>query len=66
MKPYEEFENREVVWLFDRRHYAFLVWRQAYYSKVTWIENDEWVTEVIENDGYEFWRERAIDFESEG
>lgn len=57
--------EREVVWLKHHRHYAYLVHRGAYYSEVEWAENLILHKETVENDDYEFWEERAIDFESD-
>lgn len=55
----------EVVWLFGRNRYAFLVHRGAYYSTVRWDEESILYEEEIENNDYEFWSERAIEFESD-
>jgi len=55
----------EVVWLSEERHFAFLGHRDAYFSVVYWFENGERITMIVENDEYELWEERAIDYESD-
>ena len=54
----------EVVWLYDERCFAILVHRGAYYSEV-YIPGSEHAEDIIEvsNDDYDFWEERAIDYE---
>lgn len=52
----------EVVWLHEYRTFAFLVSRGAYISFVT-VDGKE-VFEV-ENDDYDFWEERAIDYDTD-
>lgn len=53
----------EVVWLLGAKRWAFLVSRGAYYSRVRWEENGTLFEETVENADYEFWIERAIEFE---
>lgn len=57
--------DREVVWLKSARHFAWLVSRGAWYSEVEWTENGVTITDTVENNDYEFWEERAIEFDSE-
>lgn len=57
---------KEVVWLSELRRFAFLVSRGAFYSTV-YIPKDTGKddTIVVENDDYELWEERAIEYESD-
>lgn len=55
----------EVVWLIYEKHFAFLIHRGAYYSNIEYVRDGKWYEEDIENNEYEFWEERAIDYESE-
>lgn len=55
----------EVVWLKSQRRFAFLISRGAWFSVVSWREDDIEYEDTVENDDYEFWRERAIEFESD-
>lgn len=57
--------DEEVVWLKTQRRWAFLVSRGAWYSVVHWRENDIDYEDTVENDDYEFWTERAIEFNSD-
>lgn len=52
----------EVVWLNERRCFAFLVRRDAFFSTVRIPEVG---VETVSNDDYEFWRERSIEHESD-
>lgn len=54
----------EVVWLNEYRRFAFLVSRNAYYSVVSFNPNGLGCF-IIDNDDYELWEERAIDYESD-
>lgn len=56
----------EVVWLHEFRRFAFLLKRDAYHSLVV-MQNDAGESEqlVVENDDYDLWEERAIDYESD-
>lgn len=56
--------EREVVWLVHRRHYAFLVYMGAYFSEIEFTREGITHRLEIENDEYELWQERAIDYES--
>lgn len=58
--------EREIVWLKERRHYATLIYRGTYYSVVSWFEDAIEYEDTIENDDYEFFEERAIEFDSDG
>lgn len=55
--------DNEVIWLTELRRFAFLVSRNAYYSVVKFTLDGRHY--VIDNDYYEFWEERAIDYESD-
>lgn len=55
----------EVVWLLEKRRYALLLNMGAYYSQVLWTENGIDYEDLIPNDEWEFWEERAIDYECE-
>lgn len=57
--------EREIVWLKNRRQYAYLVRRGAYFSDVEWTEDGIIYNDTVENDDYEFWEERAIDFDAD-
>lgn len=54
--------DNEIVWLTYYRTYAKLVSRGAFFSVV---EIPDAGRVLIENDDYEFWEDRAIEFESE-
>lgn len=56
-------EGREVVWLTEQRHYAFLVHLGAYFSVVEFTrEGQDYVLE-IESDEIKQWEDHAIDYE---
>lgn len=55
----------EVVWLKEDRRFAFLVSRDAYYSIVRYTAGGIDYEVQVENDDYDLWEERAIDYESE-
>lgn len=56
----------EVVWLHEYRRFGFLTRRYAYISLVTMqIEGGEWQQVEVDNDDYDLWEERAIDYESD-
>lgn len=55
----------EVIWLDDLRRFGFLNVRNSTHSLVTYQTETGWTTEWVENDDYDLWEERAIDFESE-
>ena len=55
----------EVVWLTEDRMFAWLINRGAHYSLVKFERDGHEFTALIENDEYEFWEERAIDYESD-
>lgn len=55
----------EVVWLKEDRRFAFLVSRGAYYSIVRYTAEGTDFEVQVENDDYDIWEERAIDYESE-
>jgi hypothetical protein len=52
----------EVVWLHEYRTFAFLQHRGTFFSTVNLPGEGEL---VIENDDYDLWDERAIEYESE-
>lgn len=54
----------EVVWLHEQRRFAFLVSRNAYFSVVSYSQDGGGF--IVDNDDYELWEERAIDYESDG
>jgi hypothetical protein len=51
----------EVVWLKEDRGFAFLIKRNAFYSTVLYLGEEI----EVENDDYEYWSERSIDYESD-
>lgn len=53
----------EIVWLIERRHFAVLVTRGAYYSVVKYNRDNFEYEEEIENSDYEFWEETIFDYE---
>ena len=53
----------EVVWLTELRRFAFLVRRDAFFSTVKFTKDGR--VYVVDNDCYELWEERAIDYESD-
>lgn len=53
----------EVVWLLDERRFAYLISRNATYSVVSYNQGLDCF--LIDNDDYEFWEERAIEYESD-
>lgn len=56
----------EIVWLIEYRRFGVLLKRDAYHSIIaTYNNNGEPEQVVVENDDYELWEERAIDYESE-
>lgn len=55
----------EIVWLKEERRPAILVSRGAFFSVIRYITNGIEYEVDVENDDYEFWEERAFDFESE-
>lgn len=57
--------SHEIVWLTLRRHYAFLVRRGAYFSEVAFTREGIEHRLDIENDEYELWEDRAIDYDTD-
>lgn len=56
----------EVVWIHELRRFGFLVERHATHSKIRYQENnDTWTEALVENDDYDLWEERAIEFETD-
>lgn len=55
----------EVVWLLEENTYAILVRLGAYTSRVKYLKDGAWVEDEVWNDDYEFWQERAIEYEQE-
>lgn len=56
----------EVVWLHEYRRFAFLLRRNTYDSLVLLqLEDGTWGQTWVENDDYDLWEERAIDYESD-
>lgn len=55
----------EIVWLLQDRHFAFLIQRDAFYSLVKYTRGGIEYEVVVKNDDYEFWEERAIDYEQD-
>ncbi len=56
----------EVVWLHEHRRFGLLLKRDAYQSIIFMqISETEWVQDLVENDDYDLWEERAIDYESD-
>jgi hypothetical protein len=55
----------EVVWLTESRTFAFLEHRGAHVSTVFWLADEVAIFEIVENNEYVFWKERAIEFESD-
>lgn len=55
--------ENEVVWLREKGRFAFLVHRGAFFSTVKWFDEGIEYEDDIENDDYEFWEERSIEFE---
>lgn len=54
----------EVVWLHEYRRHGFLVTRNAWVSLVKYQNDDlEWVEEYILNDDYDFWEDRATEYD---
>jgi hypothetical protein len=52
----------EVVWLHEYRCFAFLVFRGAFFSTVNLPGQGRL---IVENDDYDLWEERAIEYESD-
>lgn len=58
--------ENEVVWLKELRRFGFLRHRDAFYSTVlTWSDDGIWEEVLVENDDYDLWEERAIDYEQD-
>lgn len=55
----------EVVWLKEQRRFGILVQWNAHYSIVSYREDGVDYEVEIENDDYDLWSERAIDYESD-
>lgn len=55
----------EIVWLLTERHFALLVQRDAFYSLVAYTRDGQDYEVVVNNDDYEFWEDRAIDYEQD-
>ncbi len=57
----------EVVWLHEYNRFGLLVRLDAFFSIVK-IQNEDgcWDFTVVDNDDYDLWEERAIDYESDG
>ena len=56
----------EVVWLHDYRRFGFLVARGAWASTIQYqTDGGEWVEEVVLNDDYDLWEERAIEYDTD-
>lgn len=54
----------EIVWLVEQRRFAWLISRNAYYSVVSYSP-ESLACFVVDNDDYELWEERAIEYESD-
>lgn len=54
----------DIIWLIEQRRFAFLVSRNAFYSMVSYDPTGRESFEV-DNDDYEYWEERAIEYESD-
>jgi hypothetical protein len=58
---------KEVVWLHELRRFGFLESRGTYHSIVLIQGKDgSWIGALVENDDYDFWEERAIDYDDDG
>lgn len=55
----------EVVWLHEYRRFGFLLSRYATTSLITYQTEDGWDEEWVDNDDYDLWEERAIEYESD-
>ncbi len=55
----------EQVWLKTHNVWAVLISRGAYYSHVVWSNDGVEYEDYVENDDYDFWTERAFEFESD-
>lgn len=53
--------EHDVIWLLDHRRFAFLISRHAHYSIVR-VDDQLW---QVLNDDYEYWEERAFEYEEE-
>jgi hypothetical protein len=57
----------EVVWLHEYRRFGFLLHRGAWASTVRFQNLDgSWTEETVENDDYDLWEERAIEYDDDG
>lgn len=54
---------KTVVWLTERRHFAFLESRGAHFSTVSYVIGGIEYEENIENDEYITWEENSLDYE---
>ena len=56
--------ENDVVWLHEYRRFGFLKTRNLTHSFVSYqVEGGEWIHEWVENDEYDLWEERAIEYE---
>jgi hypothetical protein len=55
----------EVIWYGEERCYAFLVSRHAFFSIIRYTKDGYEYVVAVENDDYDLWEERAIEFETD-
>lgn len=52
----------EVVWLTEERTYGVLILMGAHFSVIRYYRNGVGHDMLIENEEYEFWEDRAIEY----
>lgn len=56
---------QEVVWLHEYRQFGFLLRRNATTSLITFQTWQGWEEEWVDNDDYDLWEERSIEYDTD-